>query len=202
MPPRSLRSHPVRGSAQCAVLRPSRDEGKKLQAVERILDYSARHGVITLKVIDVDSAFVGLYCRTVVLVSAQALRLLTADELSALVAHEVGHDDDWNAYWEALQAHDSARMQELELRADAIAVLTLERVAIDPERLVSAVQKMMHENGWRNDAIGATPTGTSGLANGDRYVPLPDRVRFIRAVAQLPWAERPVQADRGLAKRE
>ena len=79
-------------------VRPSRKDGEKLSAAQRILDYSARPGAITLRVIDVDSAFVGLYYRTVVLVSAKALGLLSADELAALVAHEMGHDDDWNEY--------------------------------------------------------------------------------------------------------
>ena len=44
---------------------------------------------------------------------------------------------------------DHARRQELELRADGLAVLTLRAAGINPERLVSAVQKTMRYNGAR-----------------------------------------------------
>ena len=138
-------------------VRPSRKDGEKLAAAQRILDYSARSGAVTIRVVDLDSAFVGLYYRTVVLVSAKALALLAADELAALVAHEMGHDDDWNEYWAAMQAHDSEQMRELELKADGLAVLTLEHFGISPERLVSAVQKMMRYN----EAIGAANARTT-----------------------------------------
>jgi hypothetical protein len=173
-------------------VRPSKKDGEKLSAAQRILDYSARPGSITVKVIAVDSAFVGLYYRTVVLVSAKAMALLTADELAALVAHEMGHDADWNEYWTAMQAHDSARMRELELKADGLGVLTLEHLRIDPERLVSAVQKMMRYNeynDWADGSVGATPQVSTGQGTGDRYVSLKARVAFIHAVAKLEWAD-------------
>src|SRR5262245_3136273 len=50
-------------------VRPSRKDGEKLSAAQRVLDYSARPGAVSIRVIDGDSAFVGLYYRTVVLVS-------------------------------------------------------------------------------------------------------------------------------------
>src|SRR5262249_3698269 len=121
-------------------VRPSKKEGAKLSAAQRVLDYSARPGSVMVTVIAVDSAFVGLYYRTVVLVSAKALVLLTANGLAALVAHEMGHDADWNEFWTAKQAHDSARMRELELKAAGMGVLTLGHLGIDPKHLVSAVR--------------------------------------------------------------
>jgi len=105
----------------------------------------------------------------VVLVSAKALSLLAAEELAALVAHEMGHDDDWNEYWTAMQAHDSGKMRELELKADGLGVLTLEHLGISPERLVSAVQKMMRYNDWRDRSAGATPQSGITSGTGDRY---------------------------------
>jgi hypothetical protein len=163
-------------------LRPSRSEMEKITAAERILDYSARKGAITVKVIDLDFAFTGLYYRTVLLVSRQQLAILDADEFAALAAHEVGHDYDWNAYWKAMQEKDHARRQELELRADGLAVLTLRGAGIDPERLVSAVKKTMAYNEGRGEA-----------ANAGDYVVLTDRVAFIRAIAALRWAEAPLR---------
>lgn len=157
-------------------LRPSRAEGDRIAAAERVLDYSARRGIITVRVIELDYAFVGLYFRTVVLVSRQALAVVTPDEFAALVAHEVGHDYDWDAYWTAMQQHDHARMRQLELRADAIAVLTLQRNGVAPDRLISAVQKVTRYN----ERLGAT-------ANAEDYVSLAERVPFIREVAGLAW---------------
>jgi hypothetical protein len=178
-------------------VRPSRKDGEKLSATQRILDYSARSGAVTIRVVDLDSAFVGLYYRTVVLVSAKALSLLAADELAALVAHEMGHDDDWNEYWTAMQAHDSETMRELELKADGLGVLILEHLGISPERLVSAVQKMMRYNEWRGRSAGATPQAGPATGTADRYVSLDDRLAFIHAVAQIRWADWPPTVTAG-----
>jgi hypothetical protein len=176
-------------------VRPSRKDGEKLPAAQRILDYSARPGSVTIKVIDVDSAFVGLYHRAVVLVSARALALLSADELAALTAHEMGHDADWDAYWTAIQRQDDERMRELELKADGIAVLTLQHLRISPERLTSAIRTTIRYNDWQERSAGVLPQ-TGGLA--DRYVWLPHRLAFIRAVARIGWADWPATVTAGL----
>ena len=65
-------------------------------------------------------------------------------------------------------------MRELELRCDGIAVLTLRRLGLDPEWLVSAAKKMTRYNEWR----GAT-------ASASNYSTLTERVSFIRAVDAL-----------------
>ena len=178
---------------------PSRKDGGKLSAAQRILDYSARSGAVTIRVVDVDSAFVGLYYRTVVLVSGKALALLDADELAALVAHEMGHDDDWNEYSRAMQAHDSEKMRELELKADGLGVLTLQHMGISPDRLVSAVQKMMRYNDWRDRSAGAAPQPGPATGTADRYVSLDDRLAFIRAVAKIRWADWPSTVTAAIA---
>jgi hypothetical protein len=170
-------------------IRPSRKNGEKLSAAQRILDYSALSGAVTIKVVELDSAFVGLYYRTVVLVSGKALALFSADELAAVVAHEMGHDDNWNEYSTAMQARDNEKVRELELKADGIAVLTLEHLGSSPDRLVSAVQKVMHCNDWQDRTGGATPQDSFSAC--DRYVSRNDRIAFIRAVAQLRWADWP-----------
>ena len=169
-------------------IRPSRKDRKKLSAAQRILDYSAPAGAVTIKVVDLDSAFVGVYYRTVVLVSGKALALLSADELAAAVAHEMGHADS-NEYATALQAGGSETVRELELKADGIAVLTLEHLGSSPDRLVSAAQKLMHCDDSQDRTTGATPQ--PALSACDRYVSLDDRIAFIRAVAQIRWADWP-----------
>jgi hypothetical protein len=169
-------------------LRPTTDELAKIAAAERVLDYSARLGVISIRVIDLGEAFIGLYYRTVILVSRPQLAILNADEFAALVAHEVGHDYDWNLYWDAMKSQDHARRRELELRADGLAVLTLRGVGLDPERLVTAVQRTLLDNRGKDPF------------NWENYVGLPERVAFIHAMMRLNWAETPraaVSVDAG-----
>jgi hypothetical protein len=162
---------------------PSRKDCEKPSIAQRALEHCVRTGAMTMSVIDVHSAFVGLCYRTVVLVRAKALALLSADELAA-VAHEIGHDADWAPYLTALQRNDK-RMRELELKADGPNVPTLEHLRIDRKHLVPAVEKMMRHNEWQDWSAGATQ-GT-----GDRSGSLKARVAFIHAVAKLEWADLP-----------
>jgi hypothetical protein len=157
-------------------LRPRAHEIEKLDAAQKILVYHRRDGVITFKVIEIGHAFVGLHARAVLLASRDALALVNAEQFSALVAHELAHEYVWEEYWRAMQSGEHSRMQELELLCDGIAVLTLRRLGIDPEQLVSAVESMTRFNERR---------GT--VASTSDYVSLKERVAFIRAVARLPW---------------
>jgi Zn-dependent protease with chaperone function len=69
------------------------------------------------------------------------LRLLDSEELQALVAHEIGHEYVWQEYALARTRNDTARLRELELACDSIAVLTLARIGVKPDRLVTALAK-------------------------------------------------------------
>ncbi len=157
-------------------LQPKPAETAKIDAARPVLDYHARLGVVTFKVIEVRHAFVGLHARSVLLASREALWVLSPDEFAALVAHEIAHDYIWQEYRRAMDRKDYKKMQELELRCDGIAVLTLRRLGIDTENLVSAVQKVTRFN-QRRDAV----------ATRASYVPLTERVTFIRAIAGLSW---------------
>ena len=169
--------------------RPSRKDGEKLSLAQRILDYSAGPGAVTMKVVDVDSAFVGLYYRTVVLVSAKALALLDAEELTALVAHEMGHDADWDAYVFAMQAAQHGE----DARAGAEGG---RHRRPDPRASWhrSGAARVRHSedvryNDWLDHSAGATPQAAAA-ATANRYVPLSERLAFIRTIATLHWADR------------
>jgi hypothetical protein len=174
------------GPADCAAviaalpkegeLQPTPAETAKIDAARRVLDYHARLGVVTFKVIEVGHAFVGLHARSVLLASREALWLLSPDEFAALVAHEIAHDYRWQEYRRAMDRKDHKTMQELELRCDGIAVLTLRRLGIDTENLVSAVQKVTRFNQRRH-----------AVATSASYVSLNERITFIRAIAGLSW---------------
>jgi hypothetical protein len=157
-------------------LQPRPDELAKIEATRLVLQYHRRLDVVTFKVIDVKHAFVGLHARSVLLASRDALALVSPEEFAALVAHEIAHDYMWDEYREAMQKKDNTKMQELELRCDGIAVLTLRRLGMDPERLVSAVLKVTRLNQLR-EAVDSSAS----------YVPTKERIKFIRTIAGLQW---------------
>jgi Zn-dependent protease with chaperone function len=141
---------------------------KKLAAVRRVLQLHRREAVYIIKVIEVPQAAVALHARAVVLVSERALDLLDAEELQALVAHEVGHEYFWGEYIQARRANNQAALRRLELLCDGFAVITLERAGVNPKRLTSALEKIVRYN-----------RGRLGVAlNEDDYPPVSERRRF------------------------
>jgi hypothetical protein len=113
----------------------------------------------------------------VLLISREALRLLDAKELLAIGAHELGHDYVWDNYEEARQAGNTRRLQELELLCDGFAVITMAGLRVDPEQLVAAAIKLTRFN-----------TRRFGKLIDPRYVPLDQRIWFIRSIATLTAA--------------
>ena len=71
---------------------PDAAEQPKLAALEPVLAFHERHGVLAVKVIDLPQAGLVIYQRSVLLVARPALRLLSTAELQAAVAHEIGHE--------------------------------------------------------------------------------------------------------------
>jgi hypothetical protein len=147
------------------------DEAGKLASVQRVLIYHRRQDVFEAKVIDLPQAGIVLYARSILLISRPALRVLSAAELQAAVAHEAGHEYFWTEFEHLGQGHDATARQELELRCDAIAVLTLLDLGLDPGKLVTAVRAMTRFN----ELIGAA------ITEGEYPTPAA-RARFIRRV--------------------
>jgi hypothetical protein len=166
-------------------LRPTEAERAKLAALEPIFEFHGRRDVLTIKVIEVGHAFVGLHARTVLLVSRDALALLTPEELQALAAHELGHEYVWDEYWTAMTRQAHPRMQELELVCDGIAVMTLRALGLQPARLVDAVTTVTRYN----ERLGAT-------ASAGGYVSLKERRNFIEEIASRFEAGNTAQATR------
>lgn len=144
-----------------------------------------RQRLITFTITRVAPAFIGLHDRAVILVSANILPLLSREQFAALAAHEIGHEYVWADYRGAAKQHDHARIRELELRCDGIAVLTLRRLGLGAAPLISAVERLTSYNReLRLDD------------NADDYVSLRERRAFIHAVEQLHWAEASTAATR------
>jgi Zn-dependent protease with chaperone function len=158
-------------------LTPTNQETAKLAAIKPLLRLHEREGSIDLWLFTYGGgAFTGLHARSVLLISRETLGLLNTDELVAIFGHELGHDYFWDEFEQARQQTDNHRMQELELRCDGIAVIAMARLGVDPDRLVSALRKLVRHNERQG-----TPYGP----NERRYAPLEQRARFVRAMAML-----------------
>jgi hypothetical protein len=159
-------------------LTPTPAERAKLAALRRILAYHGRAQVFETKLIDLPQAAIGLHGRAVILISRPALRLASAPELQALVAHEIGHEYFWHEFEQSSAQSDKQARQELELKCDGIAVVTLVALGLEPGHLTAGLRRM-----WRfNQALGAT-------ANADLYPPMRDRERFVAAVRNMASAQ-------------
>ncbi len=144
----------------------------KLASLEPILRLQKRQGVYEFPVYEYPQAFVGLQFGAAVLISEAALNLLDPEELQALVAHEIGHEYVWAQHQAAEKQKDSRRLKELELVCDGVAILTLRRVGVDPNYLVSGLEKVVLFN--------RTRVGQS--ENDSAYPSMDERKKFAEAV--------------------
>ncbi len=136
-------------------------ERAKLETLAKVLRFHAREDVYDVRVVDVPQAWMGNLGRAVLLISLPALQLLRAEQLQALVAHEIVHEYWWDAWEAARRRGDQVRLRSLEGLCDAVAALTLTALDIPAERLSSALGAVDHFNRSRfgipaNDANYAT----------------------------------------------
>jgi hypothetical protein len=173
-----MRATVIRNLPKWGDLSPNAQEAAKLAVIRPILAFHEREHNMEVRLFTFGGiAFVGLHARTVLLISREALGLFNTDELRAIMAHELGHDYVWDDYSEARERGDDRRLQELELRCDGVAVITMNRIGLDSEHLVSAATKLAH-----HERLGPT--------NEARYVPLDQRIRFIRTLTRLTAVRR------------
>jgi hypothetical protein len=150
---------------------------RKLESLAPVLHLHQRESVYEIRVYEGPPAFVGLHGGAVVLVSAAALRLLTAEELQAQVAHEIGHEYVWGPHHDAEKRDDAARLKASELFCDGVAILTLRRMGVDPDNLISGLRKTTEFNRTR-----------FGIAvNADHYPSFDERKKFAQVV--IRWTD-------------
>lgn len=146
----------------------------KVTAVGQLLAATRRSETHTVKVVDVRPAAVLLLERCVILISLPALDLLSEDELTALVAHELGHEYTWTEWSDARTRADRERLRDIELICDLIAAATLSAFGKPTSTLVSAIDKVRQHNLER---FGAAP-------NDDDYPSVSQRRTAIREFAR------------------
>ena len=154
------------------VVSPSGQGRDKLAALEPVLQYYGRCSVIELKVIRMDRPRVLFLAGAAVVISEKALDLLTASELQPVIAHELGHEYFWDEWQHARLNQQYSKMQEIELLCDAMAVITMNQLALDPSHYISAISKM-------------TKSGNTELVNPGSYPNLQERIRFITVMIAM-----------------
>lgn len=152
---------------------------EKLAALDRVLALHQREAVYVRVVIDVPQAFLGLHGRAVLLISEPALKLLEANELQALTAHEIGHEYSWNQYEDARMTGDLATLRKLEMTCDIVAFVTLTRAGLDHSWLSSGLRKMYSFNSKR----------FGQALNQEAYPDIEEREARLKAIAA--WAGAP-----------
>lgn len=75
--------------------------------------------------------------------STAAFDLFSKDEIAALIAHEVGHIYLAKELLVARAANDNRTARIIELKCDAVALLTLKKLKIDPQVLIKALQMLI-----------------------------------------------------------
>jgi hypothetical protein len=133
-------------------LTPRDGELAKIRALDSVLDYHERRQVFHVVVIDVPQIVVGLHERSILLLSWPALQILSARELQAMVAHEIGHDYFWPDFERLSRDPDPRARQVLELKCDGIAVLTAVALGLKVAALHEGIRKMA----LFNEKLGAT----------------------------------------------
>jgi Peptidase family M48 len=158
------------------VVEPSRERRTKLDALQAVLAYHEREGVIEVKLLRPpgEMAWIGFLEGAAVLISTDALDLLTLPELRAVTAHELAHEYFAGEYDAARAKRDYDVVREIELRCDAVAIVTMRQLGLDRGALLSGVAKLTKFNERR------------GFPNRQDLSPAWDERRnFVRAMGEL-----------------
>lgn len=147
----------------------------KLNALRPVLEYHERAAVeVKILRFPIALAWAGFLEGAAVVISEEAVDILTAEELQAVITHELGHEY-FSAEYELARSNKRwDKVKELELRCDAISIITMKSLGLNPDRLISAVTKLTkfnEERGVKNNPNLATS--------------LDDRLRFFQAMRRL-----------------
>ena len=155
------------------IVSPSARRQAKLDALRPILAYHDRAG-IEVKILRLGLAWAGFLEGAAIVVSEEAVDILTAEELQAVVAHELGHEYFATEYEPARNNKEYDKVKEVELRCDALAIITMKSLGLNPSTLlsgISALTKFNEGRGVRN--------------NPDLVTSLNERLRFCQAITKL-----------------
>ena len=157
------------------IVAPSPERQTKLNALRPVLEYHERSAVeVKILRFPIVLAWAGFLEGAVVVVSEDALDLLTTEELQAVIAHELGHEYFAAEYELARNNKQYDKVKEVELRCDAISIITMKSLGLNPDSLVSGVTKLTKFN-----------EGLGVKNNPNLVTSLDDRLRFCQAMRKL-----------------
>jgi hypothetical protein len=155
------------------LVQPSAERQAKIAALQPVLDYLERSDM-SIKIGRMGRAWAGFLDGAAVLVSEEAIDIWTAEELQAIVAHELAHEYFSAEYGAARRDRHYDTVKEIELRCDAISIITMRTLDLHPEALLSGVSKVTRFNERR------------GFRNFQTLTPsLEERTSFGRAMLEL-----------------
>ncbi|MEJ7616879.1 MAG: M48 family metalloprotease [Pyrinomonadaceae bacterium] len=130
-----------------AAIRDSRiTEGKIARRTERVvrtvLELHSRRDAIELVLFHDDRPLGMLFRESVLVLSRGLVAALEDSELAGIVAHELGHTYFIGELALAHGAQDLRGMKVVELKCDAVAMLTLQLLGNDPGDLISGLRKL------------------------------------------------------------
>jgi Peptidase family M48 len=156
-------------------------ERRKLSALSPVLHAAQRESVYTITIVDLPYAFVGLHARTVLLITRPALRLLSDDELRAIVAHETAHEYVDAQWGRATAAGQNGRLRDLELVCDLIAVMTLRGIGQEARTLPAGIEQILRFNRLRVGDAGDDPEYPSPLLRRSTVLAFEKRISRLSA---------------------
>jgi hypothetical protein len=169
-------------------IEPSAARQAKLDVLRPVLEYLERDTGIEVKILRLRLAWAGFLGGAAVLISEEAIDLLTAEELQAVVAHELAHEYFSGDYEAARASNQYDMVKEIELRCDAVSIITMEGLRLDSGALLSGVSKLTKFNERR------------GFPNNPNLGPsVEERTNFSHAVVEL--IEEPDVASRPVASK-
>ncbi|MGI8545360.1 MAG: M48 family metalloprotease [Aridibacter sp.] len=116
---------------------------EKLQsAAKKILDFHKLQDHCSAVLFESNEPTVFTYKLRSISFSTELLELLSMDEISALVAHEVGHLYLAKDLLQAGKENNLRMIRVVELKSDAVSLVTLKAIGLDPEVLISAIGKL------------------------------------------------------------
>lgn len=113
------------------------------RAAKKVLEYHGLSNHCSIVAFEFAVPTVFTYQLRSISFSSKALEILSEDEISALVAHEVGHLYLAKDLADARIKEDARAARIAELKCDAIALITLKNLGIKPVKLISAVKKLI-----------------------------------------------------------
>src|SRR5262249_17188920 len=151
------------------IVQPSGKGLEKLAALDPVLEYYGRRSVVDLLVVRMGQPIVLFLAGAAVVISEEALGLLSAKELQAVVAHEMGHEYFWNEWQTGGLNNEYEKMQEIELRCDGMAIVALSQLGLEPQTFIMAITKITRAHGGPR-------------INMEYYTPLEERIKFCNTI--------------------